>query len=35
MPIIVPETEMQDVDTTEDWKLAEIKFRMMEERNGL
>lgn len=35
MPIIVPETEMQDIDTAEDWKLAEIKFRMMEDRNGL
>lgn len=28
-PIIMPETEVQDIDTEEDWKIAEIKYRMM------
>lgn len=31
VPIIVPETEVQDIDNITDWKLAEIKYRMMEE----
>ena len=30
-PIIVPESQVQDIDTMEDWKLAEIKFRLMME----
>lgn len=30
LPIIVPETEVQDIDNMSDWKLAEIKYRMME-----
>ncbi len=28
-PMIMPETEVQDIDTEEDWKIAEIKYRMM------
>lgn len=28
-PLILPETEVQDIDTEEDWKIAELKFRMM------
>lgn len=30
--IIVPESEVQDIDTLEDWKLAEIKYSMMKDR---
>ena len=26
--IILPETEVQDIDTEEDWKLAEMKYRL-------
>ena len=33
MGIICPETEVQDIDTIEDWKLAELKYRMMKEKN--
>lgn len=29
-PIIIPELEMQDIDTLEDWKLAELKFILMQ-----
>lgn len=29
VPIIVPETEVQDIDNLSDWKLAEIKYKMM------
>ena len=28
VPLIIPETQVQDIDTEEDWKLAEIKFRL-------
>lgn len=28
-----PESEVQDIDTMEDWKLAELKYRMLTERN--
>jgi N-acylneuraminate cytidylyltransferase len=28
-PIEVPESEVQDIDTLEDWKVAEIKYRML------
>lgn len=31
VPMIVPETEVQDIDNPSDWKLAEIKYRMMME----
>ena len=32
-PFILPETEVQDIDTEEDWKLAECKYKLMiEER---
>ena len=30
--IICPETEVQDIDTYEDWKLAELKYAMMKEK---
>ena len=32
VPIIVPETEVQDIDNFSDWKLAEMKYKMMVER---
>ncbi len=35
IPIIISETEVQDIDTIEDWKLAELKFHSMEDRNEL
>ena len=28
-PIIMPESEVQDIDCEEDWKLAEMKYRLM------
>ncbi|MDE6212853.1 MAG: pseudaminic acid cytidylyltransferase [Lachnospiraceae bacterium] len=31
LPIIVPETEVQDIDNPSDWELAEIKYKMMTE----
>lgn len=31
LPIIVPETEVQDIDNPSDWVLAEMKYRMMTE----
>ena len=31
VPFEMSELEVQDIDTPEDWKIAEIKFRM---RNG-
>lgn len=35
VPIIVPETEVQDIDDLTDWKLAEIKYKMMLEETNL
>jgi N-acylneuraminate cytidylyltransferase len=29
IPIIMPELEVQDIDNEEDWKLAEMKYRIM------
>ena len=29
IPFILPESEVQDIDTKEDWKMAELKFSMM------
>lgn len=31
IPYIVSELEMQDIDTIEDWKIAELKYRFMRE----
>lgn len=28
VPIVVPESEVQDIDNEEDWKIAEMKFRV-------
>ncbi len=30
-PIILPESEVQDIDTEEDWKVAEMKYRIFQE----
>lgn len=29
LPIIIPELEAQDIDTEQDWKLAELKYQML------
>lgn len=29
VPIVLPEMEVQDIDTLEDWKMAELKYRIM------
>lgn len=31
VPIIVPETEVQDIDNLSDWKIAEMKYQMIKE----
>ncbi len=28
-PIVMPEAEVQDIDTVEDWKIAEMKYQIM------
>ena len=33
-PYILPELEVQDIDTLSDWEMAEMKFRLMEHRKG-
>lgn len=33
VPIIVPETQVQDIDNLSDWELAEIKYKMMLEED--
>ena len=32
LPFFLPELEVQDIDTEEDWKIAEVKYRVMRER---
>ena len=32
LPIIVSEKEVQDIDTEEDWKIAEIKYKMLNKK---
>lgn len=29
LPLVVPETEVQDIDTQTDWEIAEMKFRLL------
>lgn len=29
MPVILPEMEVQDIDTLEDWEMAEVKYRLL------
>jgi pseudaminic acid cytidylyltransferase len=31
IPIVVPETEVQDIDTEEEWKIAEMKYRIIQQ----
>lgn len=31
VPVVVPETEVQDIDNLSDWKLAEMKYKLMTE----
>jgi pseudaminic acid cytidylyltransferase len=33
-PLIVPETEVQDIDTLEDWHIAEMKYKILIEKYG-
>ncbi len=33
VPLVLPESEVQDIDTPEDWKLAEQKFLLLKERS--
>ena len=28
VPLIIPESEVQDIDNKEDWKIAEIKYKI-------
>jgi len=35
MPLEMPESEVQDIDNEEDWKIAEIKYRFLLEKKGL
>jgi N-acylneuraminate cytidylyltransferase len=35
IPLIMPEEEVQDIDTLSDWKLAEIKYTLMRESESV
>lgn len=34
-PIILPETEAQDIDHEEDWRMAELKFKVLKEKSTM
>lgn len=34
VPVIMSEMEIQDIDTEEDWQLAELKYRLMQEKDS-
>ena len=34
VPMIMPETEVQDIDNLSDWKLAEIKYKIMKQNEN-
>lgn len=34
VPLILSEMEIQDIDTEEDWMLAELKYRLLQEKSG-
>ena len=34
-PIVVPESEVQDIDNEEDWKIAEIKYTFLKQKGEL
>lgn len=31
VPFVIPESEVQDIDNDEDWRIAEIKYRLLQE----
>lgn len=33
VPLVLSELEIQDIDTEEDWRLAEVKFRLLREKD--
>ena len=34
VPVIMDEIEVQDIDTLEDWRLAEVKYKLMHQKEG-
>ena len=34
VPLVMSELEIQDIDTEEDWRLAEIKYQLLKEKSG-
>lgn len=32
LPLVVPETQVQDIDSWTDWEIAQIKYRLMQEK---
>lgn len=32
LPMVVPETQVQDIDSWTDWEIAQIKYRLMQEK---
>ena len=34
VPFLLPELEVQDIDTMDDWEIAEVKYRVMEKREA-
>lgn len=34
VPLILPEMELQDIDTEEDWKIAELKYRLLHDTSA-
>ena len=32
VPLLLPELEVQDIDTEEDWAIAEVKYQKMMEK---
>ncbi len=34
VPVMMDEMEVQDIDTLEDWKLAEVKYKLIHEKEG-
>lgn len=34
VPLVLPEAEIQDIDTEEDWELAELKYRILKEKEN-
>ena len=35
VPMVLPETEVQDIDTLEDWKMAEMKYHFLQQSGGI